>query len=155
MKKDVVLLFGGNSEERLVSVASAQNLASQFSFSSLVFQSPSEELFVVDLSELQSHREVFVSDFKPRTAPFASNLEGAINFFKDKIIFMGFHGSQGENGQVQELFEKHRICFTGSGSKASHLAFEKNLGKEFFRSKHVTNGSELEWSLGLVLRTVM
>ena len=85
---------------------------------------------MVDLSELQSHREVFVSDFKPRTAPFASNLEGAINFFKDKIIFMGFHGSQGENGQVQELFEKHRICFTGSGSKASHLAFEKNLGKE-------------------------
>jgi D-alanine-D-alanine ligase len=130
MSKKVILLFGGSSEERLVSVASAQNLAAQYSFSELIFQDKKESLYKVSESELFSHQNVFVNEFVPKTAAFAPGLPEAVDYLKDKIVFMGFHGSQGENGEVQSLFEKNRIAFTGSGSEASHTAFEKNLAKE-------------------------
>ncbi|MGZ3692221.1 MAG: D-alanine--D-alanine ligase family protein [Pseudobdellovibrio sp.] len=130
MQKQVVLLFGGNSEERLVSVASAQNLASQYNFSAFIFQDKAENLYQITKDELFSHKNVFVTEFKPTVAPFAKNLADAVSYLKDKTVFMGFHGSQGENGEVQKLFESYQIGFTGSGSEASHLAFEKNLAKD-------------------------
>lgn len=130
MQKKVVILFGGNSEERLVSVASAQNLAAQFNFSDFLFQDKFEKLYKVTKDELLGHANVFVTEFMPSVAPFATNLESAVPFLKDKIVFMGFHGSQGENSEVQKLFESEKISYTGSGAKASHLAFEKNLAKD-------------------------
>jgi D-alanine-D-alanine ligase len=130
MNKKVILLFGGSSEERLVSVASAQNLASQYSFSELIFQDRQEALYKVTQEELFLHKNVFKSEFKPQSLAFANNLKEALLYFNDKVIFMGLHGSQGENGEVQSLFEENKICFTGSGSEASRTAFEKNLAKE-------------------------
>lgn len=130
MQKNVVLLFGGNSEERLVSVASAQNLASNYNFFELIYQDQSENLFQISKEQLLGHQNAFTDEFKPKAPAFAQNLHAAIDFFKNKIVFLGFHGSQGENGEVQKLFESHKICFTGSGAQASHLAFEKNLAKE-------------------------
>lgn len=130
MSKNVVLLFGGNSEERLVSVASAQNLSGQYDFSELIFQDNAENLYVVSVEELLAHKDVFLQDFKPKAPAFAKNLSEAISYLQNKIVFMGFHGSQGENGEVQSLFENNKICFTGSGSEASHTAFQKNIAKE-------------------------
>ena len=130
MSRKVVLLFGGCSEERLVSVASAQNLVQQYPFSELVFQSLDEKLYLVSSEELFSHQDVFIKEFKPKSVPFAGSLAEALEMFSGKIIFLGWHGTQGENGEVQTLFEKNKIAFTGSDSQASHAAFEKNLAKE-------------------------
>jgi D-alanine-D-alanine ligase len=130
MSQKTILLFGGNSEERLVSVASAQNLASQYNFSQLIFQDFKQKLYEVSLSELNQHKDVFKTEFVPKSSALASDLQNGVHLFEDSLVFLGYHGSQGENGEVQKLFEKHRICFTGSGSQASKQAFEKNLAKE-------------------------
>jgi D-alanine-D-alanine ligase len=130
MKKDIVLFFGGTSEERLVSVASAQNLAQNYSFSELVFQSRNEQLFKVTLTELLAHQDVFTQEFRPQGIAYAKSLEDVVNDFRNKVLFLALHGTQGENGQVQSLLEQNKIAFTGSGSKSSHLAFEKNLAKK-------------------------
>lgn len=130
MSQKTILLFGGNSEERLVSVASAQNLASQYSFSQLIFQDFKQRLYEVSLSELNEHKDVFKTEFTPKSEALAENLEAGVKIFEKALVFLGYHGSQGENGEVQKLFENYRICFTGSGSKASQQAFEKNLAKE-------------------------
>ena len=130
MSQKTILLFGGNSEERLVSVASAQNLASQYNFSQLIFQDFKQRLFEVSLVELNQHKDVFKTEFVPKSQALAENLEAGVQIFENALVFLGYHGSQGENGEVQKLFENNQICYTGSGSQASKQAFEKNLAKE-------------------------
>lgn len=69
MKKSV-LLFGGSSEERLVSVASAQNLAIQYEFSETCFLLPEGFLSSVSKDELLNHRDDFQAEFKAQQKPF-------------------------------------------------------------------------------------
>lgn len=124
-----ILLFGGKSEERLVSVASAQNLAEQFKFSELIFQDKNEKLFKVTEVELFAHQDVFRSEFIPKTPAVAESLTAALDLFRNKCVFLGWHGANSENGEIQKLFEDEKLLFTGSGSAASKSAFEKNLAK--------------------------
>ncbi len=145
MKNDVVLLFGGNSEERLVSVASAQNLARQFSFSEFIFQDNSERLFKVTDEELFQHADVFVKEFKPAKPAFAESLNEALDYFKNKVVFLGWHGAHGENGEIQFLFETHKIIFTGSGSESSQNAFEKNQAKEIISNTDIKIPLEIKF----------
>lgn len=143
-----ILLFGGNSEERMVSVASAQNLSTQFSFSKLIFQSADELVYEVSPAELQKHRDVFTKEFKPESVkPLVKNLTEALPLLKDQIVFLGYHGSQGENGEVQKLFETNQIAFTGSGSKASHDAFDKNRAKKIIAGTTIKMAPSIEFSL--------
>lgn len=148
IQSKAILLFGGNSEERMVSVASAQNLSAQYTFSKLIFQRPDERLFEVSIDELQKHTDVFTTEFKPvSTQALAPNLAEALSYFKNQTVFMGLHGSQGENGDVQRLFEQNGIAFTGSGSQASHDAFDKNTAKKIIAKTTVKMAPSIELSL--------
>lgn len=129
MKKSI-LLFGGSSGERLVSVASAQNLAQQYTFDEIYFLYPSGALSKVRKEELLAHKDAFQSEFRASQAPFARELEQATSHFKDAVLFLALHGTQGEDGALQSLFEKAGVAYTGSNSKASHLAFEKDQAKK-------------------------
>ena len=44
---------------------------------------------------------------------------------------LGLHGGRAENGELQAICEVRGIPFTGSGSAASHLAFDKIAAKRF------------------------
>lgn len=146
--QQALLLFGGNSEERMVSVASAQNLSSQYTFSKLLFQMPDERVFEVSPTELQNHSDVFTKEFRPESSkPLALNLAEALPLLKDQTVFLGLHGSQGENGEVQRLFENNRIAFTGSGSQASHDAFDKNTAKKIIAKTTIKMAPSIELSL--------
>ena len=48
------------------------------------------------------------------------------------MIFNALHGSYGEDGKVQNIFEIHGIPFTGSGSLASAIGMNKSLTKKVF-----------------------
>lgn len=134
----------------MVSVASAQNLAQQYSFSELVFQDKNEKLYKVSSKELFDHQDVFVKEFVPKSSPFAESLNEAIDYFQDKIIFLGLHGAQGENGEVQALFENNKIAFTGSGASASKMAFEKNLAKEHISNTEIKLPAEIKFKTSQV-----
>lgn len=56
----------------------------------------------------------------------------AIKLLKTKIdvAFLGLHGSFGEDGFLQGLLDSAKIKYTGSGAKASHLAFDKELAQK-------------------------
>ncbi len=64
-------------------------------------------------------------------ANFASveNFLQNIRTHKPKIIFNALHGGDGENGNIQALFEQAKLPFTGSGSHASKIAMDKYLSK--------------------------
>lgn len=125
-----LLLFGGNSDEKLVSVASAQNLALSYNFDELIFWHHDGALLVVNKNELLNHKNPFSEEFKPKNIlkSFA-NLELALDWLKSYRIFIGLHGTQGEDGSLQSIFEKNKISFTGSNSESSHLCFHKELAK--------------------------
>ncbi|MFN7729299.1 MAG: ATP-grasp domain-containing protein [Bdellovibrio sp.] len=120
-----ILLFGGKSEERLVSVASAQNLAKRFAFDEHWYLHPQGAVTRVTSEELANHEKPFESEFFPQGQPFATTLKTALPEIKNRVVFLGLHGTEGEDGQIQKLFEDHKIGFTGSGSTASANCFDK------------------------------
>ena len=47
-----------------------------------------------------------------------------------EAVFIALHGEYGEDGQVQFELNERRIPYTGSGSEASRLAFDKERSKQ-------------------------
>lgn len=63
------------------------------------------------------------------------------------ICFLCLHGTYGEDGEVQAELEAAQIPFTGSGSVASALAFDKLKAKEAMVGAGVPMAESMEWSL--------
>lgn len=49
------------------------------------------------------------------------------------VVFLALHGSVGENGQLQALFDLYGIRYTGTGYIGSLLAMDKDLSKQILR----------------------
>ncbi len=62
------------------------------------------------------------------------------------IAFLALHGSGGEDGTLQANLEKRGIVFTGSGSVASRLAFDKVAAKKVFRDAGLRVARDLVFS---------
>lgn len=126
-----ILLFGGSSDERLVSVASAQNLAQTYSFTELWYWHKEGEISQVGLAELSQHQDAYQKEFKPAQAfKKYANLEAGLEKLQNHVVFLGLHGTQGEDGELQKFFEKNKVQFTASGSVASHRCFDKEMAKK-------------------------
>jgi len=53
------------------------------------------------------------------------------------VFFLALHGKFGEDGELQTIMEKRNLIYTGSGPKASRLAFDKMAGKARFKDANV------------------
>ena len=62
------------------------------------------------------------------------------------ICFLCLHGTYGEDGEVQAELEFAQMPFTGSGSVASALAFDKLKAKEAMVAAGVPMAESMEWS---------
>ena len=56
---------------------------------------------------------------------------------KADIVFMGLHGSVGENGQLQAVFDLYGIKYTGTGYIGSLLAMDKDISKRLMRENNI------------------
>jgi D-alanine-D-alanine ligase len=130
-----VILFGGSSEERLVSVASAQNLSQKIPEARLWFMTREGGIHIVTTDELASHKDPFTEAFNPSSPVKYTSLKESLADLKGKIVIIGLHGTEGEDGKIQKTFEENGIHFTGTGSLASALAFDKIATKNEAR-KH-------------------
>ena len=99
--KKVAVIFGGSSSERDVSIHTG--LA--------VVEAAKDKYFVESIN---------ISDDY-------SNLNEKL--LDVDIVFLALHGGFGENGTIQKYFEKHNIIYTGSDSKSSSIAMDKNQTK--------------------------
>lgn len=139
MSSDVIILFGGNSSERRVSAASAQNVSRLLPDAALWFWSPSGAVHAVARDEVAAHGDVFVKDFAPRGAAAFPTLADALGSgdARGHAFLLALHGGDGENGTVQRALEAHGLAFTGSGSAASARAFDKAQTKALAAAKGV------------------
>ena len=106
---NLIILSGGNSSEREVSISTGKSM-----YDSLV------KTENVKLLEFQGNIENYISQLK-----------------KADLVISALHGGDGENGEIQSVFEKNNICFTGSDSKSSALALDKN------QTKLIANDNEI------------
>lgn len=128
----VIVLFGGRSDERHVSVASAQNVVRTLGSPLAWFWTPGGAVCDVNRDELLAHQTPFLNDFEPTRPAIWPDLEMALDTLPvdDPVFLLALHGGEGEDGSVQRLMEARGIAFTGSGSAASAAAFDKGRAKE-------------------------
>jgi D-alanine-D-alanine ligase len=128
----ITILFGGTNKERLVSVASAQALHTALPEADLWFWDVDDTVHEASSEGLLKHSRPFEVPFISGT-PSLGRFEQALDRAKaeDRLLVLGLHGGQAENGELQAMCETRGIAFTGSGSASSHLAFDKVAAKRF------------------------
>ena len=104
MKKKVLILSGGISKERLISLDTGNQ----------VFKELKKNGYRVKISEPDN------------------NLEKNIKIFKPNVIFNALHGQYGEDGYIQTILDKFKIPYTHSGAIASSIAMDKEISKKLF-----------------------
>ncbi len=104
MKKRILVLCGGISKERLVSLDTGKQVA----------------------KELKKNRYTVII-----CEPDHALLKN-IKLFKPDIIFNALHGQFGEDGYIQTILETQKIPYTHSGVIASSIAMDKEISKKIF-----------------------
>jgi len=114
----VIVLFGGPSDERHVSVASAQNIVRALGSPLCWFWAPNGPVHDVAVNDLLGHQRPFEIDFQPARPALWPDLEQALDTLPidDPVFLLALHGAAGEDGTVQQMMERRSIPFTGSGS---------------------------------------
>jgi len=132
-----IILFGGPSDERHVSVASAQNIARALPEALLWFWAPNGPVHDVAASDLLAHDDPFERDYVPTRPAIWPDIEQALDTLpvEDPLFILGLHGTAGEDGTLQRMLEARSIPFTGSGSVASANAFDKERAKAIVRGR--------------------
>lgn len=149
-----ILLFGGNSEERLVSVASAQNLIKHYEFDQLWFWSTQGAVYRESPKTLQDFTNPFSNPYQPQGSLLSPQMIGSRELAalaKGSVVFLALHGGSAENGELQSYFESYGLAFTGSRAAASQLAFDKYLSKQKVQQRggRVPQGLSLNWRTDL------
>ncbi|UCE84628.1 MAG: ATP-grasp domain-containing protein [Deltaproteobacteria bacterium] len=132
----VILLFGGTSSERRVSVASAQHLARAFDAADPVpscwFWDSDGAVVEAHPAELLGMEQPFETEFRTNGERHWPDLPTALDAGarRDGVFLLALHGGAGEDGTVQRWLEDRRLAFTGTGSEASAHAFDKALAQE-------------------------
>ena len=148
-----IVLFGGPSDERHVSVASAQNIVRALGSPLCWFWAPNGAIHDVALNDLLGHQRPFEIDFQPARPAIWPDLQQALDTLPvdDPVFLLALHGTAGEDGTIQQMMERRSIPFTGSGSEASAAAFDKARTKEILgdrvrvaESRVAHNAAELQ-----------
>ncbi len=118
MNKKILVLCGGISKERLISLETGKE----------VFKELKKNKYKVIISE-----------------PDNSLLEN-IKSFKPNIIFNALHGQFGEDGYTQTILESLKIPYTHSGVIASSIAMDKEISKKIFLKNKILTPKYLKFS---------
>ena len=104
MKKKILIISGGISKERLISLDTG----------------------------IQVAKELKKNGYNIKISEPDNQLAKNINQFKPNIIFNALHGQFGEDGYIQTILEGFKIPYTHSGVVASSLAMDKEISKKIF-----------------------
>jgi len=126
----VIILLGGASNERRVSVASAQNVSGVLDEAEAWFLAPTGAVHKVPRDALAAFQRPFEQDFTPPAPAEFPSVVAAFESAPDRIWFLALHGGEGEDGTIQRMLEARRIAFTGPGAEASARAFDKEVAKQ-------------------------
>ena len=109
MKKKILIISGGISKERVISLETGKEVA----------------------------KELIKNGYRAKTCEPDYKLLDTIKKFKPKIIFNALHGQFGEDGYIQTILETTGIPYTHSGIIPSSIAMDKELSKKIFIKNNI------------------
>ena len=130
----IAVLFGGDSMERDVSIASAAQVVAalrSLGHDVLAVDSGRGQLTAADEKRLFSGR---IDKLPPEKAAVTSlpTVISTPDLANVDVVFLALHGGSGEDGTVQALLDLAGIPYTGSGKLASALGWDKDVAKRLF-----------------------
>jgi D-alanine-D-alanine ligase len=118
LKKKIIILAGGISKERLISLDTG----------------------------LQVAKELKKNGYKVKICEPDDSLSKNINQFKPNVIFNALHGQFGEDGYIQTILEGFKIPYTHSGTIASSLAMDKAISKKIFIKNKINTPKYIKYA---------
>ena len=109
MKKKILIILGGISKERLISLDTGKQVANELK----------KNGYLVKTCEPNKNLLLVIKDFKPQ------------------IIFNALHGQFGEDGYIQSILETIGIPYTHSGVISSAKAMDKEISKKIFTKNKI------------------
>ncbi len=109
MKKKILIISGGISKERVISLDTGKQVA----------------------------KELAKNNYTIRIAEPNFEIHEVIKSFKPDIVFNALHGQFGEDGYIQTILETTNIPYTHSGVISSALAMNKELSKKIFIKNNI------------------
>ncbi len=135
----IAVLFGGDSMERDVSVASAAQVVA-------ALRRRGHEVVAVDALTGALDTAAEAAALQPRIAalpPDQARPDGlptgllAPAVLSADLVFIALHGTTGEDGTLQGLYDLAGVRYTGSGRLGSALGWDKDVAKHLFRAAAV------------------
>ena len=105
MKKKIILIAGGYSNERAISLQTAKSV----------------------YSELKKNKKYSLKVIEPN-----GDIVKKLRLFKPNVVLNLLHGRYGEDGYIQSILESEKIKYTHSGVLSSSIAIDKELSKKLF-----------------------
>jgi len=139
----IAVLFGGNSSERNVSIASGIQVTKALKEAGHSVLAVDTFRGVLSDTEVQALLSKGVAPEPPSTHDLQviKAKTGVIvqpSYFTDTdVVFLALHGGTGEDGTVQAVFSAADILYTGSGHVGSAAAMDKDLAKRLFLAADV------------------
>ena len=118
MKKKILILSGGISKERSISIDTGLQVAKELKRNG----------YIVKISEPDKELSKKIKKFKPQ------------------IIFNALHDQFGEDGYIQTILEGFKIPYTHSGIIASSIAMDKEISKKFFVKYKIDTPKSISYS---------
>ena len=120
MKKKVLVLCGGISKERLISLETGKEVA----------------------------KELKKNKYKVSICEPDNNLLKNISLYKPDIIFNALHGQFGEDGYIQTILETQKTPYTHSGVISSSIAMDKEISKKIFLKNKILTPKYIKYVYG-------
>ena len=121
MKKKVLILSGGISKERLISLDTGTQVS----------------------------KELKKNGYKVKISEPDFSLKTNIRKFRPDIIFNALHGQYGEDGYIQSIIEGFKIPYTHSGVIPSAIAMDKDISKKIFLKNKIRTPKYFIYSFNL------
>jgi D-alanine-D-alanine ligase len=130
----IAVLFGGDSMERDVSIASASQVVGALrsrGHEVIAYDSGRGRLTAADEQRLFAGK----IDARPPSKQAVTSLPTVVSapdLAGVDLVFIAMHGGSGEDGTVQALLDLAGIAYTGSGKLGSALGWDKDVAKRLF-----------------------
>ncbi|AXQ78254.1 D-alanine--D-alanine ligase [Streptococcus chenjunshii] len=135
-KQTLILLYGGRSAERQVSVLSAESVMravdyNKFFVKTYFITESGDFIKTQEFSALPGSSEKLMTN---ETVVLAQKVEPSAIYQEDAVVFPVLHGPMGEDGSIQGFLEILQLPYVGANILASAAAMDKITTKQILES---------------------
>ena len=125
MKKKILILAGGFSREKEISLKTAKGVFNQIK------------------------KKYNVKIIEPN-----GQLIKKIRSFNPNVVFNALHGRYGEDGYIQSILEYEKIKYTHSGVLSSSIAIDKEISKKIFIKNNILTPKYIKFYFNKLLKKI-